>query len=224
MPLSRSLRAGVALLLATAVAAVVVLTSQPTPAPADINLNNLDCHGHISKATPATDEVGDTNISWVIACNGPFTGFQLLSSNEIQGLSTEAFGADAKTGAVVPTDQFSCNGDLPGYGVNCVGFANFTDNKLLTYDPSQRSYDKISGTFTISEDICAEPRTDVILFVSTATKKGGAANGDIVQALSGPFELGRPHRTGCKSTGVAGKTRIPKTGLDTSGDGETVGR
>jgi len=225
VPVARNPRvlALVAATLVALAAAVALLLTQSAPAPADANLSNLFCRGHIGNNTPLTDEVGDTNVKYVFACSGPFTGFQLLSSNEVQGFDTEVFGSDAKTGDVVSGDQFSCTGALPGYGVNCGGFANFLDNKTQEYDSSKRSFDKISGTFTIDGDICAEPRTDVVLFVSTATKKGGAANGEIVQALSGPFELGRPSKSGCKPTALSGKTRVPLPELDSKADDSDIG-
>lgn len=202
--------------LATAIALLLVL--QPAASPADVNLNNLDCQGHIGKGTPATDEVGDANVGYSFACNGPITGFSLLSSKEIGGYETETFGLDPKTGGPYPSDSFSCNGGLPGYGINCNGFAGFTDNAKLEYDPSQKSYVLIKGNFSIDGGLCDEPRPDVVLTVMTATK---AANGNVVQAISGPYGLGRPR--GCPATKFSGKLRVPRPDKPLSGDESNVG-
>ena len=154
-------------------------------------------------------------MKYVFACNGPITGYQIQPNLEVQGYETEVFGIDSKTQAVLPNDSFSCNGDLPGYGINCVGNAGFLDNKLQTYDPSQKSYVQIPGQFSISADICAEPRVDPLLTVVTAVKN---ADGIVAQKIAGPFDLGRPEKSGCKPSASSGKIRIPSNGPDTSGD------
>ena len=210
----RWLAVGMAAVAALA-AALVLLLAHSAPAPADVNLNNLDCRGHVQKGSPAKDETGSPQVKYVFACNGPITGFQIQPNVEVQGYETEVFGIDAKTQAVVPTDSFSCNGDLPGYGINCVGNAGFLDNKLQTYDPSQKSYVQIPGQFSITGDICAEPRVDPLLTVVTAVKN---SDGTVAQKIAGPFDLGRPSKSGCKASASSGKIRIPSTGPDTSGD------
>lgn len=206
-----------ALAAAVAAAAVLVLVLLPS-AGADVNLNNLDCQGHIAKGEPEKDEVDDTNVGYTFACNGPITGYSILSSKEVQGYETEVFGIDAKTGAPYPNDSFSCTGDLPGYGLNCNGFAGFLNNADLTYDPSQKTYVTIKGNFSIDGALCDEPRTDVVLTVMTATKN---ASGGIVQAISGPYGLGRPR--GCKPSKFSGKTRVPKPDRAQNGDDVDLG-
>lgn len=108
----------------------------------------------------------------------------------------------------------------PGYGVNRVGNAGFLDNSKQAYDPSQKSYVMIPGRFQIDGDFCAEPRVDPLLTVVTATKK---ASGDIVQQISGPFDLGRPIRSKCMPTPSSGKTRIPSTSTDSDASDSEVG-
>lgn len=212
---------GLALLAAAALAAIAVALLSTSPATrADVNLNNLDCHGHLEKGSPATDEVGDTNVGYTLACNGPITGYSLFSVKPIQGYETEVFGLDARSGAVFPNDSFSCTGDVPSYGINCNGFAGFLDNAKLSYDPSQKSYVQIKGNFSIDGSICDEPRADVVATVMTATK---AANGNVVQSISGPFPVGRPTKTGCKYTKNAAKPIMPRDGADSSGDDSDVG-
>jgi hypothetical protein len=221
--IARSLR-GKALASALAALAVagmtlVMLLTHTTPAPADVNFNNLDCRGHVEKAPDSVDDPGSTQVKYVFACNGPITGYQIQPNLEVQSLETEVFGTD-KTGAVYPNDSFSCNGDLPGYGVNCVGFAGFLDNSKRTYDPSQKSYVNVSGTFSIDEDICAEPRVDPLLTVMTA---GVASNGNVTQSISGPFDLGRPVKTGCKLSKTHTARRIPDDSQDTDASDSDVG-
>jgi hypothetical protein len=207
----KSLRGRTALIVLTALGALgmclALLLGNSAPAPADVNFNNLDCRGSVTKGDASADDPTAHLVKYRFACNGPITGYALQTNTEVQSIETETFGADAKTGAVFNDDSFSCNGDLPGYGVNCVGKAGWLDFNKGTYDPSQKSYVVVTGQFEIEGDICAEPRTDPILTVMTATK---TAAGGPQQAISGPYDLGRPSKAGCKASKFSGKTRIPK--------------
>ena len=205
--------AGLALLACVALALALL---QPATAQ---NLNNLDCRGSITKGAPAKDEVGDTNVRYKFACSGPITGYSLLSSNEIQGYETEVFGTDKVTGAVYPNDSMSCSGDLPTFGINCVGFVGYLDNAAQTANGQEKSYVNVSGNFSIDTELCAEPRTDVVLFVATATR----ASATRPQSLAGPFSLGRPQKAGCKPTALSGKLRVPKAPVTLSSDDTDVG-
>lgn len=222
MNIARSLRgkalASTLSVLALMGVALVVLLSHSSPAPADANLNNMFCSGHTEKAADAVDDPGATQVKYVFACSGPITGYQIQPNLQVQSIETEVFGSD-KAGNVIPNDSFSCNGDLPGYGVNCNGFAGFLDNAKRTTDPT-RAFDVISGTFSIDEDICAEPRVDPLLTVMTAGIDG---KGNVTQAVSGPFDLGRPVKTGCKLARVHSANRIPKEGPDTDASNSDVG-
>jgi hypothetical protein len=188
-------------------ACAVLLLGHPAAAPADINFNNLDCRGSITKGEPTADDPTATQVKYRFACNGPLTGYSLQLNSEVQSIETEVFGTDPKTGAVYNDDSFSCNGGLPGYGINCVGKSGWTDFGKGLYDPSQKSYVVITGQFEIDGDICAEPRVDPILTVATAYKD---SKGGVVQAMSGPYDLGRPAKAGCKASKFSGRTRIPR--------------
>jgi hypothetical protein len=220
----KSLRGRTALLVLVAFGALgsaaVVLLTNSAPAPADVNFNNLDCRGSVTKGEPSADDPAAHQVKYRFACNGPITGYALQTNVELQSLETETFGADAKTGAVYNDDSFSCNGDLPGYGVNCVGKAGWLDFNKGTYDPSQKSYVVITGQFEIEGNICDEPRVDPILTVITATK---TAAGGPQQAISGPYDLGRPAKAGCKATKLSGKTRIPKPQPEEDASNSDVG-
>lgn len=207
--------------LAVMGAALVVLLTHSSSAPAAVAFNSLDCHGHTEKAPDSEDDPGSTQVLYSFACNGPITGYQIQPNLEVQSLETEVFGVDPKTGAPYANDSFNCNGDLPGYGINCNGFAGFLDNAKRTYDPSQKSYVLIKGTFSIDEDICAEPRVDPLLTVVTA---GVPGTGSAPQTISGPYDLGRPTKTGCKLTKNAAKRRIPVESPDTDASNSDVGR
>ena len=122
----------------------------------------------------------------------PITGYSLFfDGHPIQSLETEVFGVDPATKAVVATDAFSCNAEIPGYGENCVG----------TYGGK---WSVLTGQFTIDTPLCQEPRINPVVTVMTATVSAGKP----VQAIAGPFDLGRPR--GCKATAFSGKTKIPK--------------
>ena len=64
---------------------------------------------------------------------------------------------------------------MPGFALNCVG-------------ATKAGYETITGQFAIEHKICAEPREDPLLTVVSATIEKGA----VVQAIAGPFDLGRP--------------------------------
>jgi hypothetical protein len=204
-------------------AIAAVLLSHSTSAPADVNLNNLDCRGHIEKGEPSADDPGATQVKYVFACNGPITGYMIQPNVEVQSFETEVFATDAKTKEIDARDAFSCNGDLPGYGINCVGTYGFLDNAQRTFDPSEKSYNVVSSTFSIDGDICAEPRADPLLIVMTAVKGSSSNNSQPTQNIAGPFDLGRPRRAGCKATPQSGKLRIPKQGAAEDPSNSNVG-
>ncbi|MGZ6642642.1 MAG: hypothetical protein ACXVFN_08680 [Solirubrobacteraceae bacterium] len=196
MHLSHSARRGavaLALLALVAVAASILLLARSNDqAAADSNPNNYDCRGHVAKGDPSPDDPTATQVRYTFACSGPITGYQIQPDHAVQSIDTEVFATDRQTKQVVPTDSFSCNGTFPGYGVNCVG----------SY---QGNYENVEGQFSIDEKLCDEPRVDPLLTVMYAYKD---AKGNVVQAISGPFDLGRPH--GCPNSARGGKTRIPQ--------------
>ena len=189
----RRLTALVAALLAFAGVAAF-LANQATEAPAAANPNIYDCRGGIEKGE-VDAETGETQVKYIFACNGPITGYQIQPSVEATGIETEVFGTDKVTKETIASDFFSCNGDIPGFGINCVG----------TYNGN---YEVITGSFTIDGDICAEPRVDPLLTVMYATASGTPAK--VTQGISGPYDLGRPRKSGCPATKFSGKTRIPR--------------
>jgi hypothetical protein len=179
-----------ALLLAGA--SLLLLMKDTSTASADQNANNTDCRGHVEKGAPSPDDPTATQVKYVFACSGPITGYQIQPQVPAQSLDTEVFALDRTTKAVVPTDSFSCQGIIPSYGINCVG----------TYGGDYRI---VSGQFSIDPKLCDEPRVDPLLTVVYATKN---AAGAVVQAIAGPFDLGRPR--GCPKSGQNGKWRIPQ--------------
>jgi hypothetical protein len=122
---------------------------------------------------------------------GPITGYQIQPQVPATSIDTEVFALDRTTKQVVPTDSFSCQGDIPSYGINCVG----------TYGGN---YEVVSAQFSIDPKLCAEPRVDPLLTVMYATR---TATG-VTQAIAGPFDLGRPR--GCPKSAQNGKWRIPQ--------------
>lgn len=180
-------------LAAFAALAVLALT-RSAPAPADTNPNNYDCRGGVEKGAVDAD-TGETEVRYIFSCNGKITGYQVQPQIEATGYDTEVFGADKATGQIDgANDAFSCDGDIPGFGINCVG-------------KYKGGHDRVEGKFTIDGDICAEPRVDPLLTVTFASVND---KGVVTQAIAGPFDLGRPRKSGCKATKFSGKTRIPK--------------
>ena len=177
--------------LLVAGASLLLLLNGTKPASADQNPNNTDCRGHLEKGDPSPDDPTATQVKYVFACSGPITGYQIQPQVPAQSIDTEVFALDRTTKQVVPTDSFSCQGDIPSYGINCVGVYG-------------GNYETVSANFSIDPKLSAEPRVDALLTVVYATR---TATG-VSQAIAGPFDLGRPH--GCPKSAQNGKWRIPR--------------
>ena len=177
--------------LLVAGASLLLLLNGTKPASADQNPNNTDCRGHLEKGDPSPDDPTSTQVKYVFACSGPITGYQIQPQVPATSIDTEVFSLDRTTKQVVPTDSFSCQGDIPSYGINCVG----------TYGGN---YEVVGANFSIDPKLCAEPRVDALLTVVYAAR---TATG-VTQAIAGPFDLGRPR--GCPKSAQNGKWRIPQ--------------
>ena len=164
----------------------------PALAQADSNGNSYDCRGHIAAGKPLlTDDPADTAVQYTFACNGPILGYQIQPQISDTAFGTDAIVLDRTTGNAVLTDSFTCDGDFPGYGINCIGVYS-------------GDYANVIGQFSIATKLCAEPRVDPLLTVVYATAD---SKGKVTQYISGPFDLGRPR--GCPKSALGGKTRIP---------------
>src|SRR6188472_545598 len=187
----KRLLAALAALLVAGALLLLLLGGGTRQAIADDNPNNNDCRGHVEKGAPSPDDPTATQVKYVFACSGPITGYQIQPQIPAQSIDTEVFALDRATKQVVPTDSFSCQGEIPSYGINCVGV--YAGN-----------YEIVNGQFSIDPKLCAEPRVDPLLTVVYASKN---ASGAVVQAMAGPFDLGRPR--GCPKSASNGRWRIP---------------
>jgi hypothetical protein len=165
-------------------------SAQSADSPGD-NPNNMTCVGHTAKGPVDKDDPTSGVVSYTLGCSGKITGYILFPTRAVTGYETEVFGVDYAQKQIVASDLFSCGGDIPGFGLNCIGSTSWP-------------WRLISSTFTINGDVCAEPRPDVVAF---ATFYGPNAAGVNAQALAGPFDLGRPR--GCGKSASGGKTLIP---------------
>jgi hypothetical protein len=168
------------------------------------NPNNYSCLGHLAAGRP---EVGseDQQVQYTFYCNGPITGYQLQSQIPVTGSQSPPLVTNMQA-APLP-DAFSCSGEAPGYAVNCVGAA-------------KAGYETITGQFAIGAKLCVEPRVDPLLSVTYAYLEKGV----VTQAISGPFDLGRPK--GCPPDAFSGNTRLnPKpVELAAKGKGKSKGK
>lgn len=161
----------------SATAPIVTGTGTPAPAAAEEgskegNANGLNCIGHISAGEA---ELGNSEqqVRYTFYCNGPITGYSLESNIPLSGYGPQPIVANDKP--EVLSDTFSCGGELPGWADNCVG-------------TTQLGWENITGQFSIGASICAEPRVDPLLTVTDIYLEKGVPT----QAISGPFDLGRP--------------------------------
>lgn len=178
-----------ALLLAAIVGCSV---GPPLVAPAigsaeETNPNNSSCFGSLSAGKP---EVGseEQQVAYAFHCSGPITGYQLQSQIPVTGVQAAPLVSNIPSGKPV-NDTFSCSSEVPGYADNCVG-------------ATVSQYETIAGQFAIGSKLCAEPRVDALLTVTYAYLEKGV----ITQAISGPFDLGRP--AGCPPDAQSGWTRL----------------
>lgn len=179
---------GVALaaLVAGSLALISSLGTQPSRAA--VNDNQITCKGFIKAGVDDPEEPDLYQAQYRIRCDQAITGYSLfIGAHQVQAIETETFPEYAD-GSVVAADSFSCNGDLPGNGVNCVG--TYSDLAGI-----------ITGTFAIDTPLCTPARIEPILTVAKASVS--SAN-KAVLAISGPFSLGQP--AGCK-----GKKNKPRT-------------
>ncbi len=150
------------------------------------NPNDYQCTGHISVGTP---EVGSSEqqVRYSFSCNGAITGYQLQAQIPLAGFEAGPLGSSLSVPSIA--DTFSCGGEVPGYAFNCVGAA-------------KAPYETIVGQFAIGKKLCAEPRVDPLLTVTDIYLEKGVPT----QAISGPFDLGRPLH--CPADGYKGGSRL----------------
>jgi hypothetical protein len=171
--------------------AIALLLAAPAVGQADeangSNPNNYECAGHISagKSEPGGEE---QPVQYEFLCNGQITGYQLQTQLPVTGIEGSPLVTNFQNQPVA--DTFSCSGSFPGYAVNCVGASTSGVDERIT------------GQFSIGWKLCTEPRVDPLLTVTYAYLEKGV----ITQAISGPFDLGRP--LGCPATALSGKNRL----------------
>lgn len=174
--------------LAAIVGYLALLLASPAISHAEEpNPNNYNCIGSIAAGQPVAGSE-EQQVQYAFYCNGPITGYQLQSQIPVTG--TESQPVLTSNATLKPlSETFSCSGEVPGYALNCVGLAKL-------------GYETVTGEFAIGSKICVEPREDPLLTVTYAYLEKGV----VTQAISGPFDLGRP--SGCKPDAESGGTRL----------------
>src|ERR1700722_10993177 len=149
--------------------------------------NNLTCSGHISGGTP---ELGseEVQVRYTFYCNGPITGYQLQSNVPLTGFEAAPLVTSNATNQPL-SDTFSCGGELPGWADNCEG-------------STKAGWETITGQFSIGKALCAAPHLDPLLSVTDIYLEKAVPT----QAISGPFDLGRPLH--CPASSYVGAPRL----------------
>jgi hypothetical protein len=164
--------------LAATVGALALSLASPALSQAEeSNPNNYNCLGSTSAGKPVEGSE-EQQVRYSFYCNGPITGYEVQSQIPVTGVSSPAIVTSVANKEL--PDTFSCSGELPGWAANCVG-------------STAGGYETVTGQLAIGTKLCAEPRVDALLTVVYAYLE----KGKIVQAISGPYELGRP--AGCKA-------------------------
>jgi hypothetical protein len=174
--------------LAVVVGLLALLLATPAISHAEeSNPNDYNCLGSIA-AGEAEEGSEEQQVKYSFYCDGPITGYQLQAQIPLTGVSAQPSLTSIATSKPL-SDTFSCSGEVPGFALNCVGLA-------------KQGYETIAGQFAIGSKICKEPRVDPLLTVTYAYLEKGV----VTQAISGPFDLGRP--TGCPPDAYSGGTRL----------------
>jgi hypothetical protein len=175
-----------AILGSIALSLAIVASAHAEEGGAEGSPNDLNCIGHISAGTP---ELGseEQQVRYTFYCNGPITGYQLETNVPVSGFEAAPIVTNTKNEPLA--DTFSCGGELPGWADNCEGTA-------------KAGWETVTGQFSIGTPLCKEPRVDPLLTVTAIYVEKGVAT----QAISGPFDLGRPLH--CPTTSYAGGTRL----------------
>jgi hypothetical protein len=183
-----------ALWLALIVGLLAMALAAPSVSQAEeSNPNNYSCIGQLSGGTPE-DGSEEQQVAYAFYCNGPITGYQLAAQVPVTGVQSPPLLSALTTGGLSApgkalNDTLNCSSEVPGYALNCVGLA-------------KEGYEIVQGQFAIGKKLCVEPRVDPLLTVTYAYLEKGV----VTQAISGPFDLGRPK--GCKPDAFSGSTRL----------------
>ena len=151
------------------------------------NPNNYSCLGSVAKGEPEEGSE-EQQVKYSFYCDGPITGYQLQAQIPLTGIAGQPELTSNATGKAL-SDTFSCQGEVPGYALNCVGLA-------------KEGYETVTGQFAIGAKLCKEPRVDPLLTVTYAYLEKGV----VTQSIAGPFDLGRPK--GCKADAYSGFDRL----------------
>jgi hypothetical protein len=174
---SRTAHRKAALWLAAIVGTAALSLAAPALSQAEeSNPNNYSCLGSTGQGLPEPGSE-EQQVQYTFYCDGPITGYQVQSQIPVTGVSSPPIVTNLEKKEVA--DTFSCSGELPGWAANCVG-------------STAAGYETVTGQIAIGTKLCVEPRVDLLLTVTYAYLE----KGKITQAISGPYDLGRPK--GCK--------------------------
>jgi hypothetical protein len=181
--------------LAAIVGFLALLLATPAISHAEeSNPNTYSCLGSIG-AGEVEEGSEEQQVKYQFYCDGPITGYQLQAQVPMTGIAGQPPVVTSNATLKPLAETFSCSGEIPGLALNCVGLA-------------KAGYETITGQFAIGKKLCKEPRVDPLLTVTYAYLEKGV----ITQAISGPYDLGRP--TGCPPDAYSGSTRLePKPPL-----------
>jgi hypothetical protein len=168
--------------------------------------NNYQCQGHVEAGQPEIPGEEEQQVRYRFTCDGPITGYQLESNDEVTGIGASPLVTFYLKEEPL-TDTFSCGGEITGWAVNCVG-------------STKGAGEYITGQFSIETPICTEPRVNPLLTVTYAYVEKEV----VTQAISGPFELGRPWHCKADKYGKAPRLASQKLPGEKAGKGKKKGK
>ena len=165
----------------------------PLTAPAighaeETNPNNYSCFGSLAAGKPEAGSE-EQQVAYAFHCNGPITGYQLQSQIPVTGVEASPLVSNIPSGK--PRERHVLL--LLGSPRLC---------RQLRRRDQARDTRRSPGSSRSATKLCAEPRVDALLTVTYAYLEKGV----VTQAISGPFDLGRP--TSCPPDAYVGWTRL----------------
>ena len=117
----------------------------------------------------------EQQVKYTFYCNGPITGYQLQAQIPVTGIQGQPPVTSNATGKPLSATRSRARVNSPA-------------TRSTAWASPRQAYETITGQFSIGTKLCAEPRVDPLLTVTYAYLEKGV----VTQAISGPFDLGRP--------------------------------
>jgi hypothetical protein len=123
--------------------------------------NSVNCEGITIPKTPKS-----STVNYRFACSEEIKSFSIVSNIEVGEFSTEVLVLDPNTGDPASGQSFSCEGQIPGQGFGCSGYAVWANH--------------VTGDFSLDGRRCIKGRNQFRSWVVVV---------DMNNTASGPYPM-----------------------------------